>query len=83
MDAGQIIILTLAVLDKLLPLAQRIYAAVMDARQPQVTKDNSREKLQFEAAKLGITIGTTEAELLLSAVHYAEAKAVRHLERES
>ena len=73
-----IISLAIQVLLKLLPIARDVYDAVNDPAQPDMQAGNALDHIKTRAATQGFPIGTTEAELVRSAVHYAQAKAHRH-----
>ena len=78
MTTMTIIGLVIQVLLKLLPIAREVYAAVQDPAQPDIQTSNALEHIQARAAAQGWPIGHTEAELVRSALHYAEAKADWH-----
>jgi len=78
MTTMTIIGLVIQVLLKLLPIAKDVYAAVQDPQQPDIQASNALDQIKARAAAQGWPIGHTEAELVRSAVHYAEAKANRH-----
>ena len=78
MTTMTIIGLVIQVLLKLLPIARQVYTAVQDPAQPTITAENALDQIKARAADRGWPFGHTEAELVRSALHYAEAKADRH-----
>jgi len=78
MTTMTIIGLVIQVLLKLLPIAKDVYAAVQDTQQSDIQANNALDHIKARAAAQGWAIGHTEAELVRSALHYAEAKADRH-----
>lgn len=74
----EIISLVVTVITKLYPIAKEVYDAINDPEQPEAKSENALDMIKDKAAISGLVIGNTEAELVRSAIHLAEAKTSRH-----
>lgn len=78
MDPLSILSLATTVITRLLPIAEDVYDAVKDRKQPKVTADKALSLIKRKAKKQGLVVGNTEAELARTAVHFARSKKRRH-----
>lgn len=78
MDPLSILSLASSVITRLLPIAESVYDAVKDKKQPKATADKALALIKRQAKKQGLTVGNTEAELARTALHFALSKKRRH-----